>query len=100
VRSIGRRRRLHPDFGSDRSYGIPYDVVRRTQRRVPIRLTAYGDDPPLTASGLGYGSSGGSRVTVKSHPGRGAESADTPADTPSRPPTPSRQSGREPRGRP
>jgi hypothetical protein len=47
---------LHPDFGSNPSYGIPYVVVAGSQRRVPITFTAYGreSDPgpypvPLTA---------------------------------------------------
>src|SRR5262249_25194765 len=31
---------LHPDFGSD--FGIPYVVVPKTQRKVPITFTAYG----------------------------------------------------------
>ena len=34
---------LHPDFGSDPSYGIPYTVVWGAQPKVPIRFTAYGD---------------------------------------------------------
>jgi hypothetical protein len=56
VRSIGRTVHLHPDFGSNRSYGIPYQTVKATQKRVPIRFTAYGDESnkgpypvPLTA---------------------------------------------------
>jgi hypothetical protein len=46
VRSIGRDAPLHPDFGSGRfgNYGIPITIVPRTQRRVPIRFTAYGDE--------------------------------------------------------
>jgi hypothetical protein len=32
---------LHPDFGSPRSYGFPYSVVGRNQRRLPIHYTAY-----------------------------------------------------------
>ncbi|HKC26942.1 MAG TPA: hypothetical protein VKB75_02915 [Jatrophihabitans sp.] len=44
VRSIGSAGHLHPDFGSDPSYGIPYEVVPATQPRVPIRFTAYGDE--------------------------------------------------------
>jgi hypothetical protein len=36
--------RLHPDFGSPRSYGFPYAVVGRGQRKLPIRYTAYGDE--------------------------------------------------------
>ncbi len=50
------RRFLHPDFGSDPSYGIPYVVVPRSQPFVPITFTAYRaeSDPgpypvPLTA---------------------------------------------------
>ena len=35
---------LHPDFGSPRTYGFPYAVVGRNQRRLPIRYTAYGDE--------------------------------------------------------
>jgi hypothetical protein len=57
VASIDSSRRfLHPDFGSNPSYGIPYVVVSRSQPFVPIRFTAYGaeSDPgpypvPLTA---------------------------------------------------
>ncbi len=43
VRSIGLGARLHPDFAS-RRYGIPFTVVPRTQKRVPVRFTAYGDE--------------------------------------------------------
>jgi hypothetical protein len=37
---------LHPDFGSGRygDYGIPFTVVPRSQPRVPIHFTAYGDE--------------------------------------------------------
>ena len=35
---------LHADFGGGGHYGIPYGVVPRTQRRVPIRFTAYGQE--------------------------------------------------------
>ena len=35
---------LHADFGGHGAYGIPYGVVPRGQRRVPIRFTAYGDE--------------------------------------------------------
>jgi hypothetical protein len=56
VRSVGTTVHLHPDFGSDPSYGIPYQTVPADQPRVPIVFTAYGDesDPgpypvPLTA---------------------------------------------------
>jgi hypothetical protein len=55
VRSIGLSARLHPDFAS-RNYGIPFRIVSRTQKRIPIRFTDYGDESekgpypiPLTA---------------------------------------------------
>ncbi|MCX6520556.1 MAG: hypothetical protein NTZ21_07815 [Actinobacteria bacterium] len=35
---------LHPDFGSNPDYGIPYVVVPPTQPLVPITYTAYGDE--------------------------------------------------------
>jgi hypothetical protein len=43
VRSIGLDARLHPDFAS-KTYGIPFRVVPRSQKKVPIRFTAYGDE--------------------------------------------------------
>jgi hypothetical protein len=36
--------RLHPDFGENPAYGIPYVVVGASQPRVPIRYVAYGDE--------------------------------------------------------
>jgi len=36
--------RLHPDFGSDPTYGIPYVVVPSSQANVPITYDAYGDE--------------------------------------------------------
>jgi hypothetical protein len=35
---------LHPDFGSNPDYGIPYVVVPPRQPRVPIVYDAYGDE--------------------------------------------------------
>ena len=35
---------LHPDFGSDPTYGIPYTVVPANQPSVPITFTDYGDE--------------------------------------------------------
>jgi hypothetical protein len=32
---------LHPDFGSNPHYGIPYELVGSTQRRVRVRIRAY-----------------------------------------------------------
>jgi hypothetical protein len=62
---------LHPDFGENPEYGIPYVVVPSTQPRVPIRYDAYGDesDPgpfpiPLDAPVEGGGSSSGDRHVI------------------------------------
>ncbi|MBV9524575.1 MAG: hypothetical protein JOZ46_02030, partial [Candidatus Dormibacteraeota bacterium] len=38
------RQFLHPDFGSDPSYGIPYVVVPGSQPFVPITFNAYGSE--------------------------------------------------------
>lgn len=35
---------LHPDFGANPDYGIPYVVVPSTQPRVTITFTEYGDE--------------------------------------------------------
>jgi len=43
VASIGANVDLHPDFGSNLTYGIPYAVVPGSQRKVAIHFTAYGD---------------------------------------------------------
>ena len=43
VASVGASIDLHPDFGSNPSYGIPYVVVPASQPNVPITFTAYGD---------------------------------------------------------
>ena len=42
--SVGASGFLHPDFGSDPSYGIPYSVVPAGQPPVKITFTAYGDE--------------------------------------------------------
>lgn len=46
IRSIGLTGTLHADFGSGRfgDYGIPFRVVGRHQRKIPVRFTAYGDE--------------------------------------------------------
>jgi hypothetical protein len=44
VASIGASTHVHPDFGSDPSYGIPYVVVPASQPKVPITFTAYGSE--------------------------------------------------------
>lgn len=44
IASISATRGLHPDFGEDQSYGIPFVVVPQSQPLVPITFTAYGDE--------------------------------------------------------
>jgi hypothetical protein len=41
VASIGAAAHLHPDFGQDPAYGIPYEVVGPEQPKVPIHFTKY-----------------------------------------------------------
>jgi len=41
VASIGLTAHLHPDFGTEASYGIPYTVVGEHQPEVPIKFTLY-----------------------------------------------------------
>jgi hypothetical protein len=62
---------LHPDFGENLSYGIPFVVVPPTQPLVPITYDAYGDesDPgpfpiPLNAPVEGGGAGGDRHVLV------------------------------------
>jgi hypothetical protein len=71
IASIGATIDLHPDFGSNPSYGIPYTVVGAHQPRVPIHFTAYGDqsDPgpypvPPGAPVEGAGAAGDRHVLV------------------------------------
>ncbi len=71
IASIGLGGHLHPDFGSEPSYGIPYSVVGPHQRRVSVHFTAYGDqsDPgpyPIPARALveGAGAAGDRHVLV------------------------------------
>jgi len=44
IAAIGANLHLHPDFGTNPSYGIPYTVVGPRQPRVPIHFTAYGSE--------------------------------------------------------
>ena len=72
IASIGASGFLHPDFGSNLTYGIPYAVVPRSQPKVAIRFTAYGDEsdkgpypvPPGAPVEGGAGSSGDRHVLV------------------------------------
>jgi hypothetical protein len=44
VASIGLDAHLHPDFGRNRSYGIPYAVVSRSQPTVPVHFDGYAQE--------------------------------------------------------
>ncbi len=60
---------LHPDFGSPRSYGFPFRVVGRGQKKVRIRYTAYGSesDPGPFPIPLGSPVEGGARSDGDRH---------------------------------
>jgi hypothetical protein len=67
---------LHPDFGENPDYGIPFVVVPADQALVPITYTAYGDesDPgpfpvPLDAPVEGGSGSDGDRHVLVLHQG-------------------------------
>ncbi len=44
VASIGLSAHVHPDFGRDPEYGIPFTVVPASQRKVPIDFTEYPEE--------------------------------------------------------
>jgi hypothetical protein len=44
IASIGLSGHLHPDFGTNPSYGIPYTVVGPRQPRVPIAFSEFGEE--------------------------------------------------------
>jgi hypothetical protein len=44
VASIGLTAHLHPDFGTNPSYGIPYSIVPAGQPKVPITFDEYGSE--------------------------------------------------------
>jgi len=44
IASIGLEAHLHPDFGTEPSYGIPYTVVGPQQPKVKIAFTEYGEE--------------------------------------------------------
>ncbi len=71
VASIGLTAHLHPDFGRDPAYGIPYTVVPRTQRRVHVQFTEYPEESnpgpypiPPNAPVEGAGAEGDRHVLV------------------------------------
>ncbi len=71
IAAIGANLHLHPDFGTNPSYGIPYSVVGPSQPKVPIHFTAYGSESnpgpypvPLDAPVEGAGEEGDRHVLV------------------------------------
>jgi hypothetical protein len=44
IRRLGGNQSLHPDFGSNTHWGIPYEVVPQSEPLVPVNFTAYGDE--------------------------------------------------------
>ncbi|HEV2979969.1 MAG TPA: hypothetical protein VGX51_00940 [Solirubrobacteraceae bacterium] len=71
VASIGLSAHLHPDFGTNPTYGIPYAVVGPEQPQVPIAFTEFGEesDPgpypvPPSAPIEGGGGNGDRHVLV------------------------------------
>lgn len=44
ISSIGASTNLHPDFGSNLSYGIPYTIVPSSQISVPVVFGAYASE--------------------------------------------------------
>jgi hypothetical protein len=71
VASIGVSGHLHPDFGTNQSYGIPYAVAGPRQPKVPIRFTEFGEESepgpypiPPNAPVEGAGEAGDRHVLV------------------------------------
>jgi hypothetical protein len=44
IRKLGGNQSLHPDFGGDGEYGIPFEVVPAGQPLVDVTPVAYGDE--------------------------------------------------------
>jgi hypothetical protein len=44
VESIGLTAHLHPDFGRNPAYGIPYSVAARKQAQVPVKFTEFPEE--------------------------------------------------------
>jgi hypothetical protein len=61
IAKIGLDTGLHPDFGSYRGYGIPYNTVPGSQRKLTVRsTTARSQTTSATRSPAGRGSRAGS----------------------------------------
>ncbi len=70
IESIGLTAHLHPDFGNNPSYGIPFVVVPPEQQKVPIRFTAYrseSDPGPYPVPGHAPIEGGGTRGRGDKH---------------------------------
>ena len=63
VESIGLSAHLHPDFGTNPAYGIPYMVVGEDQPKVPVKFTKYKreSDPGPYPAPLGAPIEGGGK---------------------------------------
>jgi hypothetical protein len=71
IAAIGAAGHLHPDFGTNPSYGIPYTVVGPHQPKVPIGFTEFGEESnpgpypiPADAPVEGAGEEGDRHVLV------------------------------------
>ncbi len=71
IASIGLTGHLHPDFGTNPSYGIPYTVVGPHQPKVPVKFTEFGEESnsgpypiPANAPVEGAGEAGDRHVLV------------------------------------
>jgi hypothetical protein len=71
IASIGLTGHLHPDFGTEPGYGIPYTVVGPHQPKVPIDFTEFGEESepgpypiPANAPVEGAGEEGDRHVLV------------------------------------
>jgi hypothetical protein len=71
IANIGLGGHLHPDFGTNASYGIPYRVVAAKQPKVPITFTEFGEESepgpypiPANAPVEGAGEAGDRHVLV------------------------------------
>jgi len=71
IASIGLDAHLHPDFGTNPAYGIPFTVVGPSQRKVPIAFSEFGEESspgpypvPPNAPVEGAGEAGDRHVLV------------------------------------
>jgi hypothetical protein len=71
IAAIGAAGHLHPDFGTNPGYGIPYTVVGPRQPKAPVRFTEFGEESnpgpypiPAGAPVEGAGEAGDRHVLV------------------------------------